>query len=129
MGSGIKPGESSCHGLYLQLLIFQELLVHRCDFQLTTSRWLDMLGYFHYLVRIEVQAHHCIVTLRMLWLLLDAETIALLIKLSHTISLRVAYTITKDGSFSILLSIYYCLMQHLAKTCTMEDVISQYKTS
>ena len=74
MGSGIKLGESSCHGLYLQLLILQELLVHCSDFQLTTSRRLDMLGYFHNLVRIEIQAHHCIVTLRMLWLLLDAET-------------------------------------------------------
>ena len=54
MGSGIKPGESSCHGLYLQLLILQELLVYCCDFQLTTSGWLNMLGYFYYLIRIEV---------------------------------------------------------------------------
>lgn len=74
MGSGIKPGESSCHGLYLQLLILQELQVHRCDFQLTTSRRLDMLGYFYHLVRIEVQAYHSIVTLWMLRLLLDAQT-------------------------------------------------------
>ena len=86
-----------------------------------------MLGYFHHLVRIEVQAYHGIVTLWMLRLLLDAQAIALLIKFSHTISLRGTYTITKDGSFAILLSIYYCLMQHLAKTCTMEDVISQNK--
>ena len=50
----IKPGKSSCHGLNLQLLILQELLVYCCDFQLTTSGWFDMLGYFYYLVRIEV---------------------------------------------------------------------------
>ena len=71
MGSGIKPGESSCHGLYLQLLILQKLLVYCCDFQLTTSRWFDMLSYFHHLVRIEVQAHYGIVALWMFWLLPD----------------------------------------------------------
>ena len=86
-----------------------------------------MLSYFHHLVRIEVQAYYCIVALWMLRLLFDAQAIALLIKLSHAISLRVTYTLTKDGSFAILLSIYYCLMQHLAKTSTMEDVISQNK--
>ena len=72
MGTGIEPGKSSCHGLYLQLLILQELLVHCCDFQLATSRWLDMLRYFHHLVRIEIQAYHSIVALRMLWLLFNA---------------------------------------------------------
>lgn len=54
MGSGIKPGKSSSHGLYLQLLILQKLLVYCCDFQLTTSRWFDMLSHFHHLIRIEV---------------------------------------------------------------------------
>ena len=47
----------------------------------------------------------------MLRLLLDAEAIALLIKLSHTISLWITYTITEDGGFVILFSINYCLMQ------------------
>ena len=47
----------------------------------------------------------------MLRLLLDAEAIALLIKLSHTISFWVAYSITEDCSFVILFSIYYCLIQ------------------
>ncbi len=37
----------------------------------------------------------------MLRLLLDAEAIALLIKLSDTISLWIAYTITEDGSLVI----------------------------
>ena len=76
MGSGIKPGESSCHGLYLQLLILQELLVYCCDFQLTTSGWFDMLSHFHYLVRIEVQAYHGIVALWMFWLLPDDISIS-----------------------------------------------------
>lgn len=47
----------------------------------------------------------------MLRLLFNAEAIALLIKLSHTISLWVAYSITEDGGFVILFSINYCLMQ------------------
>ena len=68
-----------------------------------------MLGYFHHLVRIEIQAHHCIVTLRMLWLLLDAEAIALLIKLCYTISLWIADTITEDCCLVVLLCIYYYL--------------------
>ncbi|CUQ49242.1 Uncharacterised protein [Segatella copri] len=40
--------------MHLQLLILQELLVNSGDFQLTTSRWFDMLCYFYNLVRIEV---------------------------------------------------------------------------
>ena len=63
-----------------------------------------MLSYFHHLVRIEVQAYHGIITLWMFRLLLDAQAIALLTKLCHTISLRVTYPITKDGSFAILLT-------------------------
>ena len=98
MGSGIEPYNSSCHGLHLQLLTLQELLVHCCDFQLTTSSWLDMLSHFNHLVRIEIQANHGIVTLWMLKLLLNAEAIALLIKLSYTIALWITYTITEDNS-------------------------------
>ena len=65
----------------------------------------------------------------MLRLLLDAQAIALLIKLCHAISLRIAYTITKYSSFVILLCIYYSQMQHLVQTSTIEDVISQNKAS
>ena len=32
---------NTCHGLNLQLLILQELLVYCCDFQLTTGRRLE----------------------------------------------------------------------------------------
>ncbi|GEM_PF-5096964 len=35
----------TCHSLYLQLLILQELLVDGCDFQLTTSGWLETSFY------------------------------------------------------------------------------------
>ena len=72
-----------------------------------------MLGYFYYLIRIEVQAYHCIVALRMLWLLFNAQAIALLIKLSNSISFRITYTIAKNGCLVVLLSICHCLMQHL----------------
>ena len=65
----------------------------------------------------------------MLWLLLNAEAIALLIKLSHAISLRITYTIAKNGSLVILLCIYYCLMQHLVQPCTIEDIVAKYETS
>ena len=65
----------------------------------------------------------------MLRLLLNTEAIALFIKLCDTISLWIAYTITKDGCLVVLLCINNCLMQHLAKTSTMEDVISQHKAS
>ena len=65
----------------------------------------------------------------MLRLLFDTETIALLIELCNTITLRITYTITEDGSLAVLLSINNCLMQHLAKTSTMEDVIAQHKAS
>ena len=113
MSSGIKPGKSSCHGLYLQLLILQELLVYCCDFQLTTSGWLDMLSYICHLVRIEIQAYRSIVALRMFWVLLGAEAMAVSIELCNSISLRITYTRAKNGSLVILFSIYYSLMQHL----------------
>ena len=61
-------------------------------------------------------------------LLLDAQAITLFIKLSYTISLRIADSITKYSSFVILFYIYNCLMLHLVQTSTFEDVISQYKT-
>ena len=60
-----------------------------------------MLSYFHHLIMIEVQAYHSIIALWMLRLLLDAQAIALLIKLCHTISLRITYTIAKYSSFVI----------------------------
>ena len=87
-----------------------------------------MLGYFHHLVRIEVQAYHSIVALWMFRLLLDAQAITLLIKLCYAISLRIAYTITKYGSRIIQFCIYYSFCQNLIQTSTIEDVISQYKT-
>ena len=99
MGSGIEPSKSSCHGLYLQLLILQELLVYGGDFQLTTSGWHDMLSYIYHLVWIEIQAYHCIVALRIFRLLFNAQAIALLIKLSNSISFWITYTIAKNLSY------------------------------
>ncbi len=63
----------------------------------------------------------------MLRLLLDAQAIALLIKLSHAIAFRIANPITKDGSLVILLSISYSLCQDLVQASTIKDVISQNK--
>lgn len=65
----------------------------------------------------------------MLRLLFDTQVIALLIKLCYTISLRITYTIAKYSSFVILLCIYYCLMQHLVQTSTIEDIVTKYKAS
>ncbi len=65
----------------------------------------------------------------MLRFLLDAQTITLLIKLSHTISLWITYTMTENGCLVVLLCIYYSLMQHLVQTCAIEDIITQYKAS
>ena len=60
-------------------------------------------------------------------LLLDAQAIALLVKLSHAISFRIAYPITEDGSLVILLSISYSLCQDLVQASTIKDVIFQNK--
>ena len=60
----------------------------------------------------------------MLRLLFNTQAIALLIKLCYTISLRITYTIAKNGSLVILLCIYYSLMKHLVQTCTIENVIT-----
>lgn len=65
----------------------------------------------------------------MLRLLFDTQAIALLIKLSHAISFRIAYPITEDGSLVILLSISYSLCQDLVQASTIKDVIFQNQAS
>ena len=65
----------------------------------------------------------------MLRLLLNAETIALFIELCDPISLWIADTITEDCCLVVLLCIYYCLTKHLVQSCTIEDIVAQYKAS
>ena len=57
------------------------------------------------------------------------KAIALLIKLCDTITLWITNAIAKNSCFIILFCINYGLMQHLVKSCAIEDIVTQYEAS
>ena len=89
VGAGVQPGEAAAQGLDLELAIGQKILVHGGDFQFSAGAGLDMLGHFHHLVGVEVEAHDGVVALGLLGLFLNGEAVAVLVKLGHAVTLRV----------------------------------------
>ena len=87
-----------------------------------------MLGDVHHTVRIEVQSHHRIVRFGLGGLLLNAQTVAVLVKLSYAIAFWVVDIIAEYGGLTFLFSIFYSLFQHACETTTVEDVVTQYQT-
>ena len=88
-----------------------------------------MLGNIYHTVRIEVQTHDGIVRFGLGGLLLDAQTVAVLVEFCYTIALWVVDIITEDGGLTFLFSILYSLFQHTRKTTAVENVVAQYQTS
>ena len=127
--TSIQPSKSASKGLYLQLSILEELLIHCRYLILSSCRWFDVSGHFNHLIRIEIQSDNSIVALWMLWLFLDAQTVSVLIKFCHTIAFRIVHPITEHGCFVLFLCGINCFSQHLGKTRTLEDIITQYQTS
>ena len=70
-----------------------------------------MLSYIHHLVGIEIKSNHGIVALRFFGLFLNRETVAVFVKLSHTITLRIVDPITKD----CCLLVFFCVRLGVAE--------------
>ena len=127
MGTCIEPGKSSAQSLYLQFLILQKLLVHGGNFQFSTCRRLDMPGYIHHLIRIEIKPYHRIVGFRLSWFFLYGETITVYVKLSHAVTLRIIHPVTEHRCFLFLFCRVYCLTQQGGKTVPVKNVVTQHK--
>ena len=128
MRSCIKPSKSASEGLNLQLAIREELLVDSGDLQFAASRRLDVLGYFHHLVGIEIQSDNGIVALRAGRFFLDGQTVSLFIELGNAITFGVADPITKDGSLPVLFGILHGLLQQAGQSSSVEDVVAEHQT-
>ena len=102
------------------------MLVYGGNFQLASSAWLDMLSYLYHAVRVEVETYHCVVTLRLCWLLFDAQAVAVLVEFCHAITLRVVYVVTEYAGVAFLCS-FHALLEQTGEACSVEDVVAQYK--
>ena len=58
----------------------------------------------------------------------DAQTVAVLIKLCHTIALRVFHPIAEYSGFLLFLSRTDSFLQQGSEAGTLEDVVAQYQT-
>ncbi len=97
VGAGVEPGEAAAEGLDPEFAVGQEPLVDARDLQFAAGGGLDALSYLHDLVGVEVDARDGVVALRLGRLLLDAEAVAVFVKLGHAVALRVADPVAEDG--------------------------------
>ena len=111
MRARVEPCESPLEGLHFQRSAGEKRLVHRGDLQFAALAGLDVLGDLHHAVGIEVEAHDGVVALRMGRFLLDAEAVALAVKLRHAIALRVVDIIAEDGRLVLSLCIAHALLE------------------
>ncbi len=100
--AGVEPCEAAGQGLHLQLAVLEELLVDGRDLKLAACRRLDVRGHIHHLVGIEIEAHHGIVALGMLGLLLDGEAVALVVELGHAVALGIVDPVAEHRGLAIL---------------------------
>ena len=125
MRARIQPCEAALERLHLQLAALQETLVHARDLKLPTGRGLDALGHIHDLVRIEVQAHDCVVRLRMGGFLLDRKAVALIVELRDPVAARIVDAVAEDRGLAILLGRADGLAKKTRETGTVEDVVAK----
>ena len=125
MRARIQPCEAALERLHLQLAALQETLVHARDLKLPAGRGLDALGHIHDLVRIEVQAHDCVVRLRMGGFLLDRKAVALIVELRDPVAARIVDTVAEDRGLAILLGRTDGLAKKTRETGTVEDVVAK----
>ena len=97
---------------------YKESLIDSRYLIFSTCRWLDGLCHIYHFVGIEVQANDSIIALRMLWLLFDAQAVAVRIKLCYSVSLGIAYPISKYRSFLVFLCSANSFHKHIALWCS-----------
>ena len=76
MGTGIQPCEALSEKLYIQLALFKIDAVQVCDLKLASCAWLQVFCIFNNLVVVEVKTCDTVVTLRLLGLLLNGNSLA-----------------------------------------------------
>lgn len=86
-----------------------------------------MLGNIDDLVGIEVKTNNGVVAFGMLGLFFDAQTVALLIKLSDAVALGIINPIAEDGSLLIFFRITYSITQQRCEAVAIKDVVAQHK--
>ena len=123
----VEPRKAAAQRLHLQLAVLQETLVNGRNLVLATGTGLDVSRNIDNLVGIEVEAHDGVVALGLHGLLLDGETIALLVELRHAIALRIVNPVAEDGGLTLLLCCAYCLLKHSLEAVALEDVVAQDK--
>ena len=124
----VQPREAALKRLHLQLAALQERLVDARDLKLPARRGPDTLGHIHDLVRVEVQAHHCVVRFRVRRFLLDRQAVARRIELRHAVALGVVDTIAEDRGLPILLGRADCLAKKTREARAVEDIVPQNQT-
>ena len=65
----------------------------------------------------------------MLGLLLDAETVAIGVELSHAVALGVVHVVAEDGRLAVALHVLHALAQQLCEAGSVENVVAQYEAS
>ena len=127
MRASVQPSETAPKDTDFQFPVFQEFLVHRGDFQLTSSRGFDGFGHVHHLVGVEIKPDHRIIALGGFGFLLNADTVALFVELGHTVTFRIADPVAENGRFLILLGIFHCFFQQRGKAAAIKDVVAQHE--
>ena len=124
MCTGVEPCKSALQCLHFQLATFQVFLVDGGYLKFATCAWLDVLGYLYHAVRVEVESHHGVVALRMFWLLLDAEAVALCVKLCHTVAFRVVHIVAEYCRLAVALDVLHAFAQQFGEARTVEYVVA-----
>ena len=121
----IKPCKTSRQGSDFQLSAIQEFLVHRCYLKFPACGRTDILCNFHHVIWIEIKSDDSIIALRLCRFLLDAEAIAVLVKLRDAIALRVTYLIPEDAGHRLLFHHFHSIAKKSGKAGTIEDIVAE----
>ena len=125
MGAGIEPCETSREGLDLQFTVLQEFLIDSGDLEFASCGGFDTVGYFHYLVGIEVEADYGIVAFRMFWLFLDGKAVAVPVEFGYAVAFRVIDPVAENCGFIFFFSSLNCVFEYFGESCSMEDIVTE----
>lgn len=124
VGAGVEPGIAAAHGLDVELVAREVGLVDVSDLELTARRWLYRLRDIDDVLVVEIEARHGEIRLRLGWLLLEAHSLALLVKLDDAVALGVADVISKDRRAVWLRG---RALHHDGEVRAIEDVVSEHE--
>ena len=127
MRTSIQPGETAAEPVHLQLLLFQEGLVHGSDLKFTAGRRLYAARYVNHLVGIEIKSRHRVVALWIDWLLLYREALAFRAYLSHAVPLGIAHLVSEYRCPALLLRISDSPLKERAESASIENIVSKHQ--